>query len=142
MKKLAIRFASLKKKLSERERQVKDLKEKIGTIEETLREKMMKAGFRNLSLATGGTIFLRSDLKAHAAKDVKALEIVQALKSNQMEDMTHETYSVGKLKSWIRDEIERRAEEGDLVVDPSDALPSDLKNLLTAYMEISVGFNK
>lgn len=142
MKKLAIRFASLKKKLSERERQVKDLKEKIKAIEETLREKMMKAGFRNLSLATGGTIFLRSDLKAHAAKDVKALEIVQALKSNQMEEMTHETYSVGKLKSWIRDELERRAEEGDLVVDPSDALPSELKNLLTAYNEVSVGFNK
>ena len=142
MKRLAIRFASLKKKLSERERQVKDLKEKIKTVEETLREKMVKAGFRNLALTTGGTIFLRSDLKAHAAKDVKALEIVQALKSNQMEDMAYETYSVGKLKSWIRDEIERRAEEGESVVDPSDALPSDLKNLLTAYMEISVGFNK
>tara|TARA_R100000963_G_C4620571_1_gene88171 strand:- start:206 stop:637 length:432 start_codon:yes stop_codon:yes gene_type:complete len=143
MKKLAIRFASLKKKLSERERQVKDLKEKIKTVEETLREKMVKAGFRNLALANGGgTIFLRSDLKAHAAKDVKALEIIQALKSNQMEDMAYETYSVGKLKSWIRDEIERRAEDGELVVDPSDALPSDLKNLLDAYMEVSVGFNK
>ena len=142
MKRLAIRFASLKKKLSERERQVKDLKEKIKAIEETLREKMMKAGFRNLALATGGTIFLRSDLKTHAAKDVKAPEIIQALKSNQMEDMAYETYSVGKLKSWIRDEIERRAEEGESVVDPSDALPSDLKNLLTAYMEVSVGFNK
>ena len=142
MKKLAIRFASLKKKLAERERQVKDLKEKIKTVEETLREKMVKAGFRNMSLANGGTIFLRSDLKAHAAKDVKALEIIQALKDSQMEEMTYETYSVGKLKSWIRDEMERRAEDGELVVDPANALPPNLKDLLSAYMEVSVGFNK
>ena len=143
MKKEAIRFASLKKKLATRERQVKDLKEKIKTLEETLREKMVKAGFRNLSLANGGgTIFLRSDLKTHAAQDVKAFEIIQALKDSQMEDMTHETYSVGKVKSWIRDEMERRAEGGELVVDPSEALPPNLKQLLSAYMEVSVGFNK
>lgn len=142
MKRLAIRFASLKKQLATRERQAKDLKEKIKTVEETLREKMVKAGFRNLALATGGTIFLRSDLKTHAAQDVKANEIIQALKDSQMGEMTHETYSVGKIKSWIRDEIERRAEEGESVVDPSETLPPNLKSLMTTYMEVSVGFSK
>lgn len=120
------------------ERELKRTKELIEEIGEVLRKEMLETGIRNMALANGQTIYLRSDLKAHAGTGVDKVELIDKLKELEFSECVYETYSVAKLKSWIREEIDRRAEEGEKLVDPSEALPDELQKLLAAYFEVKL----
>ena len=46
---------------------------------------------------------------------------------------------MGKIKSWIREELTRREEQGEATTDPADCLPAALRELLSVYNETKVG---
>ena len=120
------------------ERQVKDLKEQREALEGALVEAMIGDGVRNIKLDGGATVYLRQDLKAHKQKDADTGALLAALDSCEIEAAVH-SYSVGKIKSWIREELTRRNEEGETITDPADCLPEALRALLSVYNVTRVG---
>ena len=120
------------------ERQVKDLKEQREALEAVLVEAMIGDGVRNIKLDGGATVYLRQDLKAHKQKDADTGALLAALDSCEIEAAVH-SYSVGKIKSWIREELTRRNEEGETITDPADCLPEALRALLSVYNVTRVG---
>lgn len=120
------------------EGQVKDLKEQREAMEGVLVEAMIGDGVRNIKLDGGATVYLRQDLKAHKQKDADTGALLAALDSCEIEAAVH-SYSVGKIKSWIREELARRNEEGETITDPADCLPEALRELLSVYNVTRVG---
>jgi len=120
------------------ERQVKDLKDQREALEGVLVEAMIGDGVRNIKLDGGATVYLRQDLKAHKQKDADTGALLAALDSCEIEAAVH-SYSVGKIKSWIREEITRREEQGETIDDPADCLPAALRELLSVYNVTQVG---
>jgi len=120
------------------ERQIKDLKEQRGDLAAVLIQAMVGDGVKNIKLDGGATVYLRQDLKAHKQKDADTGALLAALDSCEIEAAVH-SYSVGKIKSWIREELTRREEQGEIITDPADCLPDALRELLSVYNETKVG---
>ena len=120
------------------EKQVKDLKEQREGLAEVLIQAMVGDGVRNIKLDGGATVYLRQDLKAHKQKDADTGALLAALDSCEIDAAVH-SYSVGKIKSWIREELTRREEQGEATTDPADCLPAALRELLSVYNETKVG---
>ena len=120
------------------EKQVKDLKEQREGLAEVLIQAMVGDGVRNIKLDGGATVYLRQDLKAHKQKDTDTGALLAALDSCEIDAAVH-SYSVGKIKSWIREELTRREEQGETTTDPADCLPAALRELLSVYNVTQVG---
>ena len=120
------------------EKQVKDLKEQREGLAEVLIQAMVGDGVKNIKLDGGATVYLRQDLKAHKQKDADTGALLAALDSCEIEAAVH-SYSVGKIKSWVREELTRREEQGETITDPADCLPAALRELLSVYNETKVG---
>ena len=120
------------------EKQVKDLKEQREGLAEVLIQAMVGDGVRNIKLDGGATVYLRQDLKAHKQKDTDTGALLAALDSCEIDAAVH-SYSVGKIKSWIREELTRREEQGETATDPADCLPAALRELLSVYNVTQVG---
>ena len=120
------------------EKQVKELKEQREGLAAVLIQAMVGDGVKNIKLDGGATVYLRQDLKAHKQKDTDTGALLAALDSCEIEAAVH-SYSVGKIKSWIREEITRREEQGETIDDPADCLPAALRELLSVYNVTQVG---
>ena len=120
------------------EKQIKDLKEQRGDLAEVLIQAMVADGVKNIKLDGGATVYLRQDLKAHKQKDTDTGALLAALDSCEIDAAVH-SYSVGKIKSWIREALTRREEQGATTTDPADCLPAALRELLSVYNETKVG---
>ena len=120
------------------EKQIKDLKEQRGDLAEVLIQAMVADGVKNIKLDGGATVYLRQDLKAHKQKDTDTGALLAALDSCEIEAAVH-SYSAGKIKSWIREELTRREEQGETITDPAECLPDALRELLSVYNETKVG---
>ena len=120
------------------EKQVKDLKEQREGLAEVLIQAMVGDGVKNIKLDGGATVYLRQDLKAHKQKDADTGALLAALDSCEIEAAVH-SYSVGKIKSWVREELTRREEQGETITDPAECLPDALRELLSVYNETKVG---
>jgi len=99
---------------------------------------MVGDGVKNIKLDGGATVYLRQDLKAHKQKDADTGALLAALDSCEIEAAVH-SYSVGKIKSWIREELTRREEQGETITDPAECLPAALRELLSVYNVTQVG---
>ena len=120
------------------EKQIKDLKEQRGDLAEVLIQAMVADGVKNIKLDGGATVYLRQDLKAHKQKDTDTGALLAALDSCEIDAAVH-SYSVGKIKSWVREELTRREEQGETITDPADCLPAALRELLSVYNVTQVG---
>jgi len=120
------------------EKQIKDLKEQRGDLAEVLIQAMVGDGVKNIKLDGGATVYLRQDLKAHKQKDADTGALLAALDSCEIEAAVH-SYSVGKIKSWVREELTRREEQGETITDPAECLPAALRELLSVYNVTQVG---
>ena len=120
------------------EKQVKELKEQREALAAVLIQAMVGDGVKNIKLDGGATVYLRQDLKAHKQKDTDTGALLAALDSCEIDAAVH-SYSVGKIKSWIREELTRREEQGETTTDPADCLPAALRELLSVYNETKVG---
>ena len=120
------------------EKQVKELKEQREGLAEVLIQAMVGDGVKNIKLDGGATVYLRQDLKAHKQKDIDTGALLAALDSCEIDAAVH-SYSVGKIKSWIREELTRRGEHRETITDPADCLPDALRELLSVYNVTQVG---
>jgi|TARA_R110002020_G_scaffold377659_1_gene588758 hypothetical protein len=120
------------------EKQVKELKEQREGLAAVLIQAMVGDGVKNIKLDGGATVYLRQDLKAHKQKDTDTGALLAALDSCEIDAAVH-SYSVGKIKSWIREELTRREEQGETTTDPADCLPAALRELLSVYNVTQVG---
>lgn len=126
---LADELAGLKERKKELEDMLKEVNERIATVEEILSTRMLEEELQSFN-RNGKTFYVQTKTFASAVPERKA-ELFQWLKDHGFGDMVTETVNANTLSAWVREQLEE-----------SESLPEGLEELVNVYEKTTVGIRK
>lgn len=125
--------------------ELKDAKREKELLAENILNSYIQEGVQSMNV-DGRTVYLNTELFAGAAAGAERPAVVEALKSSGFPELVKEDYNANTLKGFVRERVRTVSDEmrarGEVLIDPADALPAQLRAVITVYEKRSIRSRK
>jgi hypothetical protein len=97
------RFANLMRRKKDLDRQLKEIGADLAKMEAPLLEAMASTGLQSLKLASGGTLYVRSQIWPRYLDGKGRPDVIKALKADGLNEYLKEDYNAHQFAAFIRE---------------------------------------